>query len=194
MMHPDTELRFVNSSIGQGVFATRPIPKGTITWAFDPLDQIVSNDFAARLHPAALRQLIKYSYVTRLGRVLCWDHARFMNHSCDSCCLATGFDFEIAVRDIEAGEELTDDYGALNLEAPLLCECGTSSCRGTIAATDLLRFGDDWDTKVAGAFTRLRAVPQPLWSLVHDVEEIDCVLQGKRDLPSCRIHYITSAV
>ncbi|MHC5084588.1 MAG: SET domain-containing protein, partial [Planctomycetota bacterium] len=32
MIHPDTELRKVNETIGYGVFATRHIPKGTILY------------------------------------------------------------------------------------------------------------------------------------------------------------------
>lgn len=32
MIHPDTELRFINPEIGYGVFATQFIPRGTITW------------------------------------------------------------------------------------------------------------------------------------------------------------------
>jgi hypothetical protein len=42
VIHPDSELRFVSPSIGYGLFATRVIPRGSITWAADPLDQIVS--------------------------------------------------------------------------------------------------------------------------------------------------------
>ena len=50
MIHPDTELRFANPQIGLGVFATRfLIPKGTITWVRDQLDQA--------LPPAAIAQL-----------------------------------------------------------------------------------------------------------------------------------------
>jgi hypothetical protein len=37
MIHPWTELRFINDSIGYGVFATQFIPKGTIVWALDDL-------------------------------------------------------------------------------------------------------------------------------------------------------------
>ena len=32
MIHPDTELRFISPEIGFGVFATKLIPQGTITW------------------------------------------------------------------------------------------------------------------------------------------------------------------
>ena len=41
VLHPSSELRYINPSIGYGVFATRFIPKGTITWVFDELDQVV---------------------------------------------------------------------------------------------------------------------------------------------------------
>ena len=32
--------------------------------------------------------------------ILCWDNARFVNHSCEPNCLTGGFDFEFAIRDI----------------------------------------------------------------------------------------------
>jgi hypothetical protein len=49
MVHPDTELRFVSPAIGWGVFATRDIPTGTITWALDALDQHFSDEDMRRL-------------------------------------------------------------------------------------------------------------------------------------------------
>ena len=43
MIHPDSELRFVGAFDRiWSLFATRLIPKGTITWAGQPLDQIIS--------------------------------------------------------------------------------------------------------------------------------------------------------
>ena len=44
MIHPDTELRFINEKIGYGVVALKLIPKGTITWAIDKLDRTFSPD------------------------------------------------------------------------------------------------------------------------------------------------------
>jgi hypothetical protein len=41
LIHPDSELRFIDPAIGYGVFATSLIPKGTFTWVRDELDQIV---------------------------------------------------------------------------------------------------------------------------------------------------------
>lgn len=43
MIHPDTKLNFVSKSIGYGVFATKFISKGTITWVLDELDKKLMN-------------------------------------------------------------------------------------------------------------------------------------------------------
>src|SRR5882762_139189 len=119
MIHPHTELRFAGPHIGWGVFATRPIPRGTITWALDALDQRFTDAQIAALPTAARQQLDIYSFINSHGlHVLCWDHARFVNHSCAANCLSVGYDFELAIRDIAAGEELTDDYGTFNLTTP----------------------------------------------------------------------------
>jgi len=62
-VHPDTELRFVSPAIGWGVFATRDIPTGTITWALDVLDQHLSDEDIRRL-PDYDRELVeKYAYI-----------------------------------------------------------------------------------------------------------------------------------
>jgi uncharacterized protein len=113
MIHPHSELRFVSPEIGLGVFATRLIPKETITWVFDALDQIVVPAKSSELPAPLQRQLDIYSYKNGRGeRILCWDHARFVNHSCRPTSLAPGFDLEIAVRDVHPGEQITDDYGS----------------------------------------------------------------------------------
>jgi hypothetical protein len=189
MIHPHSELRFVSPAIGFGVFATRPIPKGTITWVLDPLDQIVSPSLAANLPAALQHPLDVYSSQNGRGdRVLCWDHARFVNHSCHPTSLAPGFDLEIAVHDIAAGEQITDDYGSLNIETPFECHCGHKSCRRTVGPSDFGRFSDHWDERVAAAFPLISDVEQPLWALVQEQARLAAVLSGQAPLPSCRLH------
>ena len=83
MIHPHTELRFINREIGFGVFATQFIPRGTLTWVCDELDQFVDPARVAALPPNYRKLLDTYTFRDRLGRhVLCWDLARFVNHSC----------------------------------------------------------------------------------------------------------------
>lgn len=190
MIHPHSELRFVSPAIGYGLFATRLIPKGTVTWTGDALDQIVS---AARLEalPELLnRQTLRYSYLNGRGdRILCWDHGRFVNHSCAAACLSPGFDFEIAVRDIAAGDEITDDYGTLNLEEPFECLCGAPRCRGQVLPDDPVRYAAEWDRLIAEAFPAIERVDQPLWDLVREKAAVKQVLAGELRLPSVLTHY-----
>jgi hypothetical protein len=194
LIHPDSELRFIDASIGFGLFATRLIPKGTITWAIDPLDQIVSPAGMSALPELLRTQAHKYSYLNGRGdRILCWDHGRFVNHSCQAACLSPGFDFEIAVRDIAAGEEITDDYGTLNLEEPFACLCGAPDCRGQVQPDDPERCGAEWDRLIAGAFPAIDKVDQPLWDLVQEKTAIRQVLSGKLALPPILNHYIPAA-
>ena len=118
MIYPDTELRPVDPRVGMGVVATTGIPKGTITWVRDELDQTFSQRQALASCTNCFGQLFTNTpIVSGTGEyVLCWDHGRFINHSCDPNCMAPGFDFEIAIRDIEPGEQLTGDYATYNLE------------------------------------------------------------------------------
>ena len=190
MVRPDSELRFINKKIGQGVVATKLIPRGTITWVADPLDQIL-DPAKAILLPAPLQSSFqKYSYINGRGEaVLCWDHARFINHSCEPSCLSTGFDFEVAVRDIAPGEEPTDDYGTLNLVEPLTCHCESRQCRGVVRPGDILQYAAQLDRIVASAFALIKRLDQPLWPLVAEKQEVDEVLRSERPLPSCLRHY-----
>lgn len=194
MIHPDTELRFVNTRIGHGVFATQFIPKGTITWVRDRLDQAFAPTAVEQLPRVYHDIVLKYSFIDARGHfVLCWDHARFMNHSCEPTCLSAGYDFEVALRDIAPGEELTDDYGSLNLEYGFDCGCGSSQCRGHIRPGDLLTFADAWDRRVEQPFRSMRNVPQPLWPLIEQPAAIEAVLDGHEPIASVKANYVDLA-
>ena len=176
MVHPDTELRFVSPAIGWGVFATRDIPTGTITWALDVLDQHLSDEDIRRL-PNYDRELVEeYAYIDGRGdHILCWDHARFYNHSCDANCLGICDDFQMAVRDIAAGEELTEDYGTFNPRErePFHCSCGTAQCRGAVLPDDYLRIGGEWMKLARAAFFLIPTVPQPLWPVLRERQAVE---------------------
>ena len=42
MIHPNTQIQYINDLIGYGVFATEFIPKGTITYVKDSLELEIS--------------------------------------------------------------------------------------------------------------------------------------------------------
>jgi uncharacterized protein len=190
MLHPHTELRFINDRIGYGVVATRLIPRGTITWVRDDLDRALSAAQVERMAPIYHDIVAKYCFVDARGDfILCWDLARYLNHSCDPTCRSAGYDFELAVRDILPGEELTDDYGALNLEGDFLCYCGSAICREKILPDDLLRYADQWDQIVAEPFRLIPMVSQPLWLLVREKAAVEAVLRHQCAMASCRRNY-----
>jgi hypothetical protein len=194
MMHPDAELRFIRDNMGYGLFARKRIPRGTITWTRDELDQQFSQAAVARMDAICRERVFYFGYVDREGNhILCWDHGRFMNHSCDPNCLSAGFDFEFAVRDIEPGEQLCDDYGLLNLIEELECQCGSPRCRGVIRPDDIAGYGLEWDVRVQTAFPFIGQAPQPLWPLVGCKEQIEAGIRGELAIPSCRLHAFGSS-
>ncbi|SFP93198.1 SET domain-containing protein [Hymenobacter arizonensis] len=167
MIHPDTELRFISPEIGFGVVATKLIPKGTITWVFDSLDQIIAPQSLEKMHPLQKAFLNKYCYRDHRGDyVLCGDHARFVNHSFRSSCLSTAYDCELAVRDIMPGEELTDDYGYLNPSEPFDCALEPGCARTQVLPDDLPNFHAEWDAQLEEVFRHFNKVPQPLLCLL----------------------------
>lgn len=168
MLHPHTRLHFVSDFVGYGVIATQPIPRGTITWVRDRLDRELTLGELAAMPEAQRETVEKYSFHTPRGTLmLTWDLTRYMNHSCAVNCLGTHRGFEIAVRDIAAGEALTSDYG--NLMYPNLsfdCACGEPSCRARVTGQDGLTLAPHWDSQIRLALTRFHAVPQPLAALL----------------------------
>ena len=191
MIHPDTALQFIDDEIGYGLFATKKIPRGTITWTLDRFDQVYTPQQVADMDPLHRDILDKYSYRNGLGQyVLCWDFGRYVNHSFNSNCLSTGYDFEIAIRDILPGEELTNDYGYLNLEEPFEAR-PENSLRTHVYPDDLLRYHEQWDTLVRDSFPMIHQVDQPLMELLPTslVNEIGDVIKGKREMKSILSHY-----
>lgn len=177
MMHPHTELRFISEAIGHGVVATRDLPAGTITWVQDELDREFTPRQIERLGEHYEDSLDTYCFRNQHGRwVLCWDHARFVNHSFNSNCMTTAYNFEIAIRDIKAGEELTDDYGYLNISRPFRpLDEGTK--RKVVHPDDLVRFHPVWDEQLKAAWPRMTVIDQPLrpllaWGLWQRIERI----------------------
>ena len=173
MIHPHTRLADLGASRGFGVVATAPLPAGTIIWVRDLLDQRIPRAQAKALGPLFRPPLKHFTYwEPDRDLVLCWDHARFVNHHCEPTCLGAGYDFQLAVRDIEVGEEITDDYSTFGYAAELPCTCGSPRCRGTIRRSDAPSLAADWDRRFAEALRRLPQVEQLLWSLVSEPDEV----------------------
>jgi|SRR5712664_2224225 len=98
---------------GIGLFADEFIPKGTITWRFlEGFDQRLPRSILNELSAPAREQFLKYSYFDsdKMLYELCSDDARFFNHSDEPNTGSISNDTDVALRDIQQGEELTCDY------------------------------------------------------------------------------------
>ncbi|WP_373058524.1 SET domain-containing protein [Zunongwangia sp. H14] len=186
MMHPDTEIRFISEEIGYGVVALKRLPKGTITWVQDELDQIYTPAEVEKMSEFAKQMIDKYTFRNNKGNfVLCWDTSKYVNHSFRSNCLSTAYDFEIAVRDIQEGEELTDDYGYLNVTEAFEAKDEHTE-RKVVYPNDLEKFHPQWDEQLQEAFEHIKNVSQPLQSLISAEvqQEIEMVLEGRKEMKS----------
>src|SRR5690606_10407921 len=192
MIHPDTEVRFINPEKGYGLVATKFIPKGTITWVQDDLDRIFTKDEVANLNPFIKKYLDIYSFTNKNGdRVLCWDNGKFVNHSFKPSCFSTPYDFEIAIRDIHPGEELTDDYGYLNVESPFEA-IDEDADRKTVYPDDILTFHKEWDAIIKENAPKVFEVEQSLLYLIPTktwVEFVNAVQNPSQMKSILECHY-----
>ena len=100
---------------GIGCFADEFIPEGAAIWRFqEGFDLEIPRDEVEKLSPSGKYQFLKYSYLTGSEiYVLCFDDARFFNHSENPNVIGRydgGRWVDVATRDIKKGEELVCDY------------------------------------------------------------------------------------
>ncbi len=169
MIHPDTELCKVNDLIGYGVFASRDIPAGTIVYVKDALEIVITPEQYIALETPYKRVADRYSYIDNQGSyIISWDIAKYVNHCCTPNTISTGYGFEIAVRDIARGEEITDEYGMFNLTEPMQCFCGSSQCRKFVSPDDWKQCASNWNRIAKAALAKIKDVDQPLYDLIDE--------------------------
>lgn len=197
MIHPDTEVKYVNDVIGYGVFATAFIPEGTILYVKDPLEIEVTKSRFKKLDRKHQEIVEKYSYIDERGvRILSWDHAKYMNHSCDCNSISTGYGFEIAITDIHKGEEITDEYGLFNIPEPVDINCQCTNCRKQLLPDDIDQYHDIWDSRVRHALEHINLVSQPLWDVLEEStrSQVMNYVSGGAEYRSVRyLKYVTSS-
>lgn len=109
---------------GLGLFADQFIPKGTVTWKFDPRFDIYFDPSEVEKMSVLQKDLILHcAYLSKKSGkyVYSIDNTRFTNHSSDPAVAEdetlSEDDEEIctvALRDIQIGEEITIDYRAID--------------------------------------------------------------------------------
>ncbi len=180
MILPNSRVQWISDQKGYGLFATKNIPKGTITFVQDPLDIVVTPQMFSQYTDFMKSHVEKYSYESPEGeKIISWDNGKFMNHCCRSNSLTAGYGFELAVEDIEDGEEITDDYRIFSIHHHnMQLDCPKSPCNLMIdlnPTDDLIQF---WDNRIQAALKVFFAVEQPLLQLIDNktlVELKGCV-------------------
>ncbi len=97
---------------GIGLYADQFIPKGTITWQYNPkFDVSFTEEDLKEIPPVSLKTFMSWLYFDEKQKkyVLCADNQRFINHSFNPNIQSTP-DRDISMRDIEPGEELLCNY------------------------------------------------------------------------------------
>lgn len=181
MIHPHTQLRLINDTVGYGVFATQFIPKGTIVYVKDSMEIEISPTQYLLYQPEMQEAIEKYSYIDERGyRIISWDFGKYVNHCCNCNSISTGYGFEIAIRDIQPGEQITDEYGIFNLQEEMILECGFAACRKKIKPSDFDDYYQEWDEKIKDALPRLHEVEQALLPFLDTatIQRLDDYIQN----------------
>ena len=176
MIHPHTTLRFINDAVGYGVFATEDIPEGTLVYVKDSLEIELSPEQVAKEKPEMQEIIEKFSYIDERGyRIISWDLGKYVNHCCNCNTISTGYGFEIAIRNIKAGEQITDEYGLFNMDQEFPLVCSNGNCRGILKPDDMETLYPIWDSKIKRSLSKFREVKQPLLPFVDEttVEELN---------------------
>ncbi|PIP95984.1 MAG: SET domain-containing protein-lysine N-methyltransferase [Bdellovibrio sp. CG11_big_fil_rev_8_21_14_0_20_39_38] len=177
-------LRWVSNEKGYGLFAKEFIPKGTITFVNDQLDIILDPDNPKFKTEPYRTVLDKYAYNSPEGKlVLCWDFGKYMNHCCWPNTLTTGYGFDIAVSDIQKGEEITTDYGVISTGHHMIFSCEKKNCRNGIDIANFEECARNWDLQITEALGKTRSVAQPLWSLIPEdiLQQLTLYLDGDKN-------------
>jgi hypothetical protein len=152
---------------GKGLFATRPLPAGTVVWHPCRQCRVWGPAEVESLPEDEYRTVDELGYWLTKSRLLlpclnaCW-----MNHSCRPATLDFGLDFGVTVRDIAPGEEITLDYRTFMSDPAwtVVCNCQQENCQRLITPSEGLdaTLRADWKARLMKVLPLVTAVPQEL--------------------------------
>ena len=134
---PKLEVKQIPEKGGHGVFARQPVPAGEIVTIWG--GRVISTDQLDRVPPELRHSIVQIEenfYSLTAGDL---EPVDYTNHSCNPNVGLSGQITLVAMRPIEAGEEVCFDY-AMTDGSPydeFGCTCGAHNCRGRVT-------GDDW--------------------------------------------------
>jgi uncharacterized protein len=161
---------------GRGLFAIQPIGKGEIVcikggYIFN--GQML-RDVSQSLGPAEI-QIAENMFIGPLNEDEREGGMIFSNHSCDPNIGVQGQIVFVALRNIDAGEELTHDWATTDDDSyEMECHCGAGICRRVISGQDWRR--EELQVKYRGFFS---------WHIqkkITDMENLAATFSGAWDV------------
>lgn len=137
-LSPKLAARPVPHKGGMGVFAIEPVARGEVLAMWGgrvvPVEAVYQFDEQQRHYVIQVEEGL---FLTPSDPT---EAAEYVNHSCDPSAGLNGQIALVALRDVEAGEEICFDY-AMSESHRLFefeCRCGSPRCRGWVRADDWL--------------------------------------------------------
>lgn len=184
MIHPDTEVRYIDEKIGYGVFAKRLIPRGTIIWTRCKLEMQFRLEDLRSMSPVYYPSLVQYTTLEPEGYLLLsWDHEKFVNHSCEPTNQALTEEISIVVRDVHPDEQITYDYSSFIALNDLECFCQSKHCRKLIRNEDVTKANKNSHDLVSNALPDVVHVEQPLYPYIQNQKHFKDIVTKTIKLP-----------
>ena len=101
---------------GIGVFTEEFIPSGSVIWQWhEGIDQKILPELVDALPEVCQEVFKRYSWVENDVYIMCIDNEKYINHSDNpTCVFIEDGNTAVAARDIEIGEEITQDYSTFD--------------------------------------------------------------------------------
>ena len=119
---------------GRGLFALSPVPARRKMGELGG-EVITQREARRRASATDCIMIVEFNDGSALDATLTGGDFRYVNHSCEPNTFMRLYKGHVefyALRRVEAGEELTCDYGETHHEGTLACRCGSAKCRGRL--------------------------------------------------------------
>lgn len=191
MILESIRIKWISDQKGYGLFASQFIPKGTVIFVSDELDIVLDEaSYQAKIKksPHLASVIEKYCYEdNKSNRIICWDFSKYFNHCCYPNSLSTGYGFEVAIKDIQVGEEITDDYRIFSVGHEISkLDCVKANCLNTFDYNkDHVK---NWDENIKAALVLFHQVDQPLRKFIDEntISSLEKFLQNNEDYLSVK--------
>ena len=119
---------------GRGLFALTALPARRKIGELGG-ERISLREARSRARDIDCNAIVEFSDGTALDASRNGSDFRYVNHSCEPNTFMRLYRGRVefyALRRVEAGEELTCDYGSTHHDGTLPCRCGSAKCRGRL--------------------------------------------------------------